>query len=85
MKQHSDSSEPRKQEVYPRLDQKKARAKEYELAMLWLTNFGLMHKTHRGVAEIDFVIDSDTDVIPVEVNAELNLRAKILKVHRNQF
>ncbi len=138
-----------------------ARAKEYELAMLWLTDCGLVHKVHRvtvpslplkayedlkafklflvdvgllscmaglrqdvlldgnelfkefkgalteqyvlqqlktikglnvyywsaeqGMAEIDFVIDNGTDVVPVEVKAEANLQAKSLKVYRNKF
>lgn len=138
-----------------------ARAKEYELAMLWLTDCGLVHKVHRvttpslplkayedlkafklflvdvgllscmvglrqdvlldgnelfkefkgalteqyvlqqlrtikglsiyywtanrGIAEVDFVIDNGTDVIPVEVKAEVNLQAKSLKVYRDKF
>lgn len=138
-----------------------ARAKEYELAMLWLTDCGLIHKIHRvsapnlplkvyedlkafklflldvgllscmvglrqdvlldgndlfnvfkgalteqyalqqlknikglniyywtadrGTAEVDFVIDTGNDVIPVEVKAEQNLQAKSLKVYREKF
>ena len=138
-----------------------ARAKEYELAMLWLTDCGLIHKVHRvttpslplkayedlkafklflvdvgllscmvglrqdvlldgnelfkefkgalteqyvlqqlktikglniyywtadrGTAEVDFVIDTGSDVIPVEVKAEQNLQAKSLKVYREKF
>lgn len=138
-----------------------ARAKEYELAMLWLTDCGLVHKVHRvttpslplkayedlkafklflvdvgllscmvglrqdvlldgnelfkefkgalteqyvlqqlktikglniyywtadrGTAEVDFVIDTGSDVIPVEVKAEVNLQAKSLKVYRDKF
>lgn len=138
-----------------------ARAKEYELAMLWLTDCGLVHKVHRvtapnlplkayedlkafklflvdvgllscmvglrqdvlldgnelfkefkgalteqyvlqqlktikglniyywtaerGTAEVDFVIDDGSDVIPVEVKAEVNLQAKSLKVYREKF
>lgn len=138
-----------------------ARAKEYELAMLWLTDCGLVHKVHRvttpslplkayedlkafklflvdvgllscmvglrqdvlldgnelfkefkgalteqyvlqqlktikglniyywtadrGTAEVDFVIDNGSDVIPVEVKAEANLQAKSLKVYRDKF
>lgn len=138
-----------------------ARAKEYELAMLWLTDCGLVHKVHRitapalplkayedpkafklflvdigllscmvglrqdvlldrnelfkefkgalteqyvlqqlktlkgintyywtagrGTAEIDFVIDTGSDVIPIEVKAEANLQAKSLKVYREKF
>lgn len=138
-----------------------ARAKEYELAMLWLTDCGLVHKVHRvtapslplkayedlkafklflvdvgllscavglrqdvlldgnalfkefkgalteqyvlqqmkamkglniyywtadrGIAEVDFVVDTGNNVIPVEVKAEVNLQAKSLKVYREKF
>ena len=138
-----------------------ARAKEYELALLWLTDCGLVHKVHRvtvpglplrayedlkafklffvdvgllscmvglrqdvlldrnalfkefkgalteqyvlqqlkavkglnvyywtaerGTAEVDFVVDNGSDVIPVEVKAEVNLQAKSLKVYREKF
>lgn len=138
-----------------------ARAKEYELAMLWLIDCGLVHKVHRvtapnlplkayedlkafklfivdlgllscmvrlrqdtllngnelfkefkgalteqyvlqqlktlksmetyywtndqGSAEIDFVLDNGTDIIPLEVKAEVNLQAKSLKSYRDKF
>lgn len=138
-----------------------ARAKDYELAMLWLTDCGLVHKVHRvsspsiplkayedlkafklflldvgllscmvrlnqntlldgnelfkefkgalteqyvlqqiktikgletyywtndrGNAEIDFVVDNGTDVIPIEVKAETNLKAKSLKTYYEKF
>lgn len=138
-----------------------ARAREYELAMLWLTDCGLVHKIHRvsapslplksyedlkafklfladvgllscmaglrqdtlldgnqlfrefkgalteqyvlqqlktikglnlyywtagrGTAEVDFLMDNGSDVIPVEVKAEVNLQAKSLKVFRDKF
>jgi len=138
-----------------------ARAKEYELAMLWLSDCGLVHKVNRvtapklplkayedlkafkiflldvgllscmvrlrqdtlldgndlfvefkgalteqyvlqqlmtlkGIspyywtndrnsAEIDFVIDNGSDIIPVEVKAEVNLQAKSLKTYREKF
>ncbi len=39
----------------------------------------------RGMAEVDFVMDNGTDVIPVEVKAEVNLQAKSLKVYRDKF
>lgn len=143
------------------LIKKGARAKEYELAMLWLTDCRLVHKIHRvtapglplrayedlkafklflvdvgllscmvglrqdvlldgnelfkefkgalteqyvlqqmktikgfhiyywtadrGIAEVDFVVDNGSDVIPVEVKAEINLQAKSLKVYREKF
>lgn len=138
-----------------------SRAKEYELAMLWLTDCGLVHKVHRvttpslplkayedlkafklflvdvgllscmvglrqdvlldgpelfkefkgalteqyvlqqiktlkgvstyywtaerATAEVDFVIDNGSDVIPIEVKAETNLQAKSLKVYHEKF
>ena len=138
-----------------------ARAKEYELAMLWLTDCGLIHKVQRitapnlplkayedlkafklflvdigllscmtglrqqtlldgndlfkefkgalteqyvlqqlktlkniqtyywsaerGMAEVDFIIDNGSNVIPLEVKAEANLQAKSLKVYREKF
>lgn len=138
-----------------------ARAKEYELALLWLTDCGLIHKIHRvtapnlplkayedlkafklflvdigllscmvglrqdvlldgndlfkefkgalteqyvlqqlktvkglnlyywtadrGAAEVDFLVDNGSDVIPLEVKAEVNLHAKSLKIYRDKF
>jgi predicted AAA+ superfamily ATPase len=138
-----------------------ARAKEYELAMLWLTDCGLVHKVNRvtapsiplkayedlkafklfmldvgllscmvrlnqstlldgneffkefkgalteqyvlqqlktvrgleiyywtndrGSAEIDFVVDDGNDIIPIEVKAEANLKAKSLKMYYEKF
>ena len=138
-----------------------ARAKDYELAMLWLTDCGLVHKVHRVTApniplkgyedlkafklfildvgllscmvrlkqdvlldgnalfkefkgalteqyvlqqlktikninayywssesnnaEIDFLIDNGTDIIPLEVKAETNLQAKSLRTYRDKY
>lgn len=138
-----------------------ARAKEYEQAMLWLTDCGLVHKVHRvnaprlplksyedmkafklfivdvgllscmvrlnqrtllegnelfrefkgalteqyvlqqlktrkglevyywtndrGSAEIDFILDNGNYVIPIEVKAEINLKAKSLKMYQEKF
>lgn len=138
-----------------------ARAKEYELALLWMNDCGLVHKVHRvtapnlplkayedlkafklflvdvgllscmsglhqsilldgndlfkefkgalteqyvlqqlktlkgiqsyywsaerGTAEVDFIIDTGSSVIPVEVKAEVNLQAKSLKTYRGKF
>lgn len=39
----------------------------------------------RGTAEVDFVIDTGSDVIPIEVKAEQNLQAKSLKVYHEKF
>lgn len=138
-----------------------ARAKEYELALLWLSDCGLVHKVHRvnvpniplkthedlkafklflldvgllscmvrlnqstlldgnelfkefkgalteqyilqqlktikgletyywtndrGSAEIDFVVDNGSIIIPIEVKAEANLKAKSLKTYHEKF
>lgn len=39
----------------------------------------------RSSAEVDFIIDTGSDVIPIEVKTELNLQAKSLKVYREKF
>ena len=39
----------------------------------------------RGNAEIDFVVQSGANVIPVEVKASINLQAKSLKVYREYY
>ena len=138
-----------------------ARAKDYELALLWLVDCGLVHKVHRvsaprlplasyedlkafklylldvgllgcmaglrqealldgnalftefkgalteqyvlqqlktckglnvyywtndnGTAEIDFLVDDGRTIVPLEVKAEVNLRAKSLRVYRERF
>lgn len=40
---------------------------------------------NRGSAEIDFIVDDGSVVIPLEVKAETNLRAKRLKVYQKKF
>lgn len=39
----------------------------------------------RGSCEIDFVVDNGEVVVPVEVKAEINLKAKSLKTYREKF
>lgn len=39
----------------------------------------------RGSCEIDFVVDTGDQIVPVEVKAETNLRAKSLKVYQEKF
>ncbi|MCM1122826.1 MAG: ATP-binding protein [Eubacterium sp.] len=39
----------------------------------------------RGSCEIDFVVDHGGNVVPVEVKAEINLKAKSLKTYREKF
>lgn len=49
-----------------------------DLAVYYYTN-------DRGSCEVDFVIDNGGQIIPLEVKAEANLRAKSLKVYRERF
>lgn len=39
----------------------------------------------RGSCEVDFVVDTGEGIVPVEVKAEVNLRAKSLKTYREKF
>ena len=39
----------------------------------------------RNSGEIDFVIDNVSSVVPVEVKAEVNLKAKSLKTYRDKY
>ena len=39
----------------------------------------------RGSCEIDFVIDTGKRVVPIEVKAEVNLKAKSLKTYKEKF
>ena len=39
----------------------------------------------RGTCEIDFIVDTGTRIIPIEVKAAVNLRAKSLKVYHEKF
>lgn len=41
--------------------------------------------SEQGIAEIDFLIQADGKVIPIEVKAEENLKAKSLKSFRDKF
>ena len=41
--------------------------------------------TEKGTAEVDFVVQQKQTVIPIEVKAEENLKAKSLKVYVEQF
>lgn len=38
-----------------------------------------------GLAEVDFVVQSGGNVIPIEVKAEENLKAKSLKSYRDKY
>ncbi len=40
---------------------------------------------NRGSCEVDFVVDTGERIVPVEVKAEVNLRAKSLKTYQEKF
>lgn len=51
-----------------------------------IEDLGIYYYTNdRGSCEVDFVIDAGGPIIPVEVKAEVNLRAKSLKTYREKF
>lgn len=51
-----------------------------------IEDLGVYYYTNdRGSCEIDFVVDTGERVIPVEVKAEVNLKAKSLKTCREKF
>lgn len=39
----------------------------------------------RGNSEIDFIIDNGNTIVPIEVKAETNLKAKSLKTYKEMF
>lgn len=43
------------------------------------------YTNNRGSCEIDFVVDTGGKIVPVEVKAEVNLRAKSLKSYQEKF
>lgn len=66
---------------------KGALTEQYVLQQL-VTNpeLGIYYYTNdRGSCEIDFLVDDGEQVIPVEVKAEVNLRAKSLKAYREKY
>lgn len=49
-------------------------------------DIGIYYYTNdRGSCEVDFIVDTGENIIPVEVKAEVNLRAKSLKTYREKF
>lgn len=41
--------------------------------------------TDRCSCEVDFIVDTGEQIVPVEVKAEVNLKAKSLKTYRERF
>ena len=51
-----------------------------------IEDLGIYYYTNdRGSSEIDFVVDTGEQIVPIEVKAETNLRAKSLKTYRERF
>ena len=51
-----------------------------------IEDIGVFYYTNdRGSCEVDFIVDTGEQVIPIEVKAEINLRAKSLKTYRERF
>lgn len=51
-----------------------------------IEDLGIYYYTNdRGSCEVDFVIDTGELIIPVEVKAEVNLKAKSLKTYQEKF
>ena len=49
-----------------------------ELGIYYYTN-------DRNTCEVDFIVDNGEDIVPLEVKAEINLKAKSLKIYREKF
>lgn len=51
-----------------------------------LEDIGVYYYTNdRGSCEVDFILDTGEQIVPVEVKAEVNLKAKSLKTYREKF
>lgn len=51
-----------------------------------IDDLGVYYYTNdRGSCEVDFILDTGDQVVPVEVKAEVNLKAKSLKTYREKF
>lgn len=51
-----------------------------------IDDFGVYYYTNdRGSCEVDFIVDTGEQIVPVEVKAEVNLKAKSLKTYREKY
>ncbi len=51
-----------------------------------IENLGVYYYTNdRGSCEIDFVVDTGEMIVPIEVKAEVNLKAKSLRTYREKY
>jgi predicted AAA+ superfamily ATPase len=65
---------------------KGALTEQYALQQLVAADFEPCYwSSDKGVAEVDFLIDTNRGVVPVEVKAETNLKAKSLRVYRDKY
>lgn len=49
-------------------------------------DLGIYYYTNnRGSCEISFIVDTGEQIIPIEVKAEINLKAKSLKTYKEKF
>lgn len=51
----------------------------------WYTRGIYYYTNDRGSCEVDFILDTGEQIVPVEVKAEVNLKAKSLKTYREKF
>ena len=61
---------------------------DYSSYFLWkavIIALQCLYTNERGSCEIDFIIDTGEMIVPVEVKAETNLKAKSLKTYRDKF
>ena len=66
---------------------KGALTEQYVLQQLvTIENLNIYYYTNdRGSCKIDFLLDNGESIIPVEVKAEVNLKAKSLKVYKEKY
>ncbi len=51
-----------------------------------IDDLGIYYYTNdRGSCEVDFVLDTGEQIVPVEVKAEVNLKAKSLKIYKEKY
>lgn len=51
-----------------------------------IEDLGIYYYTNdRGSCEIDFIVDTGEQIIPIEVKAEVNLKAKSLKTYKEKY
>lgn len=51
-----------------------------------IDDLGIYYYTNdRGSCEVDFIIDTGEQIVPVEVKSEINLKSKSLKSYREKF